>query len=81
MNRPVLEGVRLNAPAYVRHARLLAWVAEMAALTEAREVSWCDGSQEEYDRLCGQLVEAASAAAIYQNPQHEYTRKLLPAAA
>jgi peptide/nickel transport system ATP-binding protein/oligopeptide transport system ATP-binding protein len=29
----------------------------------------------------GQLVEAASADEIYQNPQHEYTRKLLAAAA
>ena len=55
MNRPVLEGVRLNAPAYVTHARLLSWVAEMAALTEASEVYWCDGSQAEYDRLCAGL--------------------------
>ena len=28
MNRPVLEGLRLNAPAYVHHTRLLEWVAE-----------------------------------------------------
>jgi phosphoenolpyruvate carboxykinase (GTP) len=35
MNRPVLEGLRLNVPAYVTHHRLVAWVAEMAALTEA----------------------------------------------
>ena len=35
MNRPVMEGLRLNVPAYVNHARLIAWVAEMAALTEA----------------------------------------------
>ncbi|MGD9834489.1 MAG: phosphoenolpyruvate carboxykinase, partial [Piscinibacter sp.] len=67
MNRPVLEGVRLNAPAYVLHARLLAWVAEMAALTEAKDVYWCDGSQEEYDRLCGQLVEAGTMKRL--NPE------------
>ena len=67
MNRPVLEGVRLNAPAYVRHARLLAWVAEMAALTEAKDVYWCDGSQEEYDRLCGQLVEGGTMKRL--NPE------------
>ena len=36
MNRPVMEGLRLNVPAYVRHARLIDWVAEMAALTEAQ---------------------------------------------
>jgi len=57
MNRPVMEGLRLNVPAYVKHARLVAWVAEIAALTEAAEVYWCDGSQAEYDRLCGLLVK------------------------
>ena len=35
MNTPRLEGVRLNAPAYVKHQRLLDWVARMAALSEA----------------------------------------------
>ena len=60
MNRPVMEGLRLNVPAYVKHARLVAWVAEVAALTEAAEVYWCDGSQEEYDRLCQQLVDAGT---------------------
>lgn len=60
MNRPAMEGLRLNAPAYVKHARLMAWVAEMAALTEARDVHWCDGSTPEYDRLCAQLVAAGT---------------------
>ena len=60
MNRPAMEGLRLNAPAYVRHARLMAWVAEMAALTEARDVHWCDGSTAEYDKLCAQLVAAGT---------------------
>ena len=60
MNQPVMEGLRLNAPAYVKHARLLAWVAEMAALTEAVAIHWCDGSQAEYDRLCAELVAAGT---------------------
>ena len=60
MNRPVMEGVRLNVPAQVRHAKLIAWVAEMAALTEARDVHWCDGSAAEYDRLCAKLVAAGT---------------------
>jgi len=60
MNRPVLEGLRLNVPAAVRHAKLIAWVAEMAALTEARDVYWCDGTTQEYDRLCAQLVAAGT---------------------
>ena len=60
MNQPVMEGLRLNLPGHVRHARLVAWVAEMAALTEAAEVYWCDGSVEEYDRLCADLVAAGT---------------------
>ncbi len=60
MNQPVMEGLRLNVPPSVKHARLVAWVAEMAALTEAAAVYWCDGSQAEYDRLCGELVEAGT---------------------
>ncbi|MFO1340195.1 MAG: phosphoenolpyruvate carboxykinase (GTP) [Burkholderiaceae bacterium] len=60
MNRPAMEGLRLHAPAYVKNARLIAWVSEVAALTEAADVYWCDGSQEEYDRLCQQLVDAGT---------------------
>ena len=60
MNQPVMEGLRLNVPAYVKHQRLIAWVAEIAALTQAKDVYWCDGSQEEYDRLCQQLVDAGT---------------------
>jgi len=60
MNRPVMEGLRLNVPAGLRHAALIDWVARMAALTEAREVHWCDGSTAEYDRLCAQLVTAGT---------------------
>jgi phosphoenolpyruvate carboxykinase (GTP) len=60
MNRPVLEGSRLNVPAHVRHQRLVDWVAQIAVLTGARDVYWCDGSQAEYDRLCQQLVDAGT---------------------
>lgn len=60
MNRPVMEGLALNVPANLRHAKLIAWVAEMATLTEAASVHWCDGSNAEYDRLCAQLVAAGT---------------------
>jgi phosphoenolpyruvate carboxykinase (GTP) len=67
MNRPLMEGLHLNVPAYVRHPKLIAWVAEIAALTEASAVHWCDGSVEEYDRLCAQLVAAGTFTKL--NPE------------
>ena len=39
------------------HAALIAWVDEIAAMTKPAEVVWCDGSAEEYERLCQLLVE------------------------
>ena len=39
------------------HDRLKAWVEEVAALTQPSAIHWCDGSAEEYDSLCRQLVE------------------------
>ena len=60
MNSPVMQGIHLNAPAYVKHAKLLAWVADMAALCKPDAIYWCDGSDEEYQRLCDQLVKAGT---------------------
>ena len=60
MNTHAMEDPRLNVPAHVTNARLIAWVAEMVALTEPSSVYWCDGSEEEYQRLCTQLVEAGT---------------------
>ena len=42
------------------HQRLQEWVDEAVKLCEPDDVHWCDGSAEEYDRLCRALVEAGT---------------------
>ncbi len=61
MNQPVMGGVAtVNAPAYIKQQKLINWVAEVAALTKPDRIYWCDGSQEEYDRLCAEMVAAGT---------------------
>ncbi len=60
MNSPVMQGLPIQAPAHVKNAKLIAWVADMAALCKPKDIYWCDGSQEEYDRLCQLLVDAGT---------------------
>nr|WP_321445959.1 phosphoenolpyruvate carboxykinase (GTP) [uncultured Cohaesibacter sp.] len=50
-----------------KNAKLLAWVDEMAALCKPDQVHWCDGSDEEYDRLCQKQVDAGGF--IRLNPE------------
>jgi len=40
-----------------KHARLVAWVREIAELTQPERVEWCDGSDAEFDRLTTLLIE------------------------
>ncbi len=43
-----------------RHARLLAWVRQVAELTTPDEIVWCTGSRDEWERLTAELVAAGS---------------------
>ena len=49
-----------------KHARLLAWVQEVADLTKPDRVYWCDGSEAEWTRLTDELV--ASGTLTRLNP-------------
>ena len=44
----------------VTNRSLLAWVDEVSALCQPDRVHWCDGSEEEYARLCEQMVESGN---------------------
>ncbi len=60
MTAASLHAPALNPPAYVKNTKLIAWVADMVALTKPKDIYWCDGSEEEYQRLCQQLVDAGT---------------------
>ncbi|WP_446223544.1 phosphoenolpyruvate carboxykinase (GTP) [Nocardia sp. IBHARD005] len=55
---PGLRGSDGKAP--TEHSELLAWVQEVAELTQPARVVWADGSDAEWDRLTTQLVEAGT---------------------
>src|SRR5687768_9398122 len=40
--------------------KLIAWVDDWAAILRPAAIHWCDGTQEEYERLCQELVDAGT---------------------
>lgn len=48
--------ININPPDFVKHSKLLEWVAEMVALCKPSAIHWCDGSDLEYKNLCDLLV-------------------------
>jgi len=55
----------LNQPP-TNNAKLIAWVNSWVEICKPDAVYWCDGSKEEYDRLCNEMVD--SGLAIRLNP-------------
>lgn len=50
----------MTAEAPNANRSLIDWVGEIAELAEPDSIHWCDGSREEYDRLCAELVAAGT---------------------
>lgn len=51
----------------VKNQKLLAWVKEVQELCQPDKVYWCDGSEEEYQRLIQELVDSGMATPL--NPE------------
>src|SRR5262245_9280949 len=50
-----------------KHTRLLAWVEEIAELTEPDRIHWVDGSDEEYARLTDELIRAGTMVRLNED--------------
>src|SRR6188768_2965039 len=57
----------IKIPSKVVNAELIDFVTQMAELCKPDSVYWCDGSQEEYDRLCEEMVAAGTFTRL--NPE------------
>ncbi len=50
----------INIPSTVTNQELIRWVTDAVELCQPDSVHWCDGSQEEYDRMCQEMVESGT---------------------
>ncbi len=50
----------INIPSSVTNEELIRWVTDAVELCKPDKVHWCDGSQEEYDRMCAEMVDAGT---------------------
>jgi phosphoenolpyruvate carboxykinase (GTP) len=50
------------------HSALLSWVGDTAELTQPDRIEWCDGSEQEWERLTGQLVNAGTFTRLNRKP-------------
>ena len=55
-----MSTIEIRKTAKTTNSKLLEWVESAVALCKPDQVYWCDGSQEEYDRLCEQMVASGT---------------------
>ncbi|MGI9025583.1 MAG: phosphoenolpyruvate carboxykinase (GTP) [Burkholderiaceae bacterium] len=60
MNAVVSPSAGVSAPSWVKNQKLVAWVADIVRLAQPDSVVWCDGSDQEFDRLCDLMVESGT---------------------
>ena len=53
-----------------KHSKLLAWIAEVAELTQPDDIVWIDGSPEEWTRITDKLVEAGTFVRLNEEKKH-----------
>ena len=56
-----------NGRERTNNATLLKWVDDWAKICQPDAVHWCDGSQEEYDALCEEMVQSGTLVRL--NPE------------
>lgn len=52
----------------VENKKLQAWVEEVAKMCQPDSIYWCDGSQEENDRLLQEMVDSGMATPLKKRP-------------
>src|SRR5579864_7208048 len=57
MSKPTVPGLE---PAPTKNQKLVQWVREIAELTQPDRVVWCDGSEDEWNRLTEELVQSGT---------------------
>ncbi|MEU7831636.1 MULTISPECIES: phosphoenolpyruvate carboxykinase (GTP) [unclassified Nonomuraea] len=66
--------VSVEVPAPTSNAELVAWVNQIAALTQPDRIEWCDGSEEEWTRLTNLLVEQGTFTRLAKRPNSFYAK-------
>ncbi|MBI1752152.1 MAG: phosphoenolpyruvate carboxykinase (GTP) [Acidobacteria bacterium] len=55
-----MDSTLLQLPAYVANQKFIGWLKEVVDLCQPDAIHWCDGSEQEFDLLCGRLVEGGT---------------------